>query len=106
MKARSLVVLCLAISLILNPLSLLLFAPQKAEALSAVQPELLPFSVGQGFSIFGDKKKAKDYFFWVVDKVEDYIPEQIFENNVQVSVSPLAWSHVMFLISGKFLKLF
>jgi len=67
---------------------------------------LLNFWASIYFSIFGDKKKAKDYFFWVVDKVEDYIPEQIFENNVQVSVSPLAWSHVMFLISGKFLKLF
>ena len=40
------------------------------------------------------------------DRVEDYIPEQIFDNDIQVSVSPLAWSHVMFLIAGRFLKLF
>jgi len=67
---------------------------------------LLNFWLSIYYSILGDKEKAKEYFFWVVDRVEDYIPEQIFENKIQVSVSPLAWSHVMFLISGKFLKLF
>ncbi len=66
---------------------------------------LLNFWMSIYFSMLGNKEKAKKYFSWVVDKVENYIPEQIFENNIQVSVSPLAWSHVMFLISGKFLNL-
>ncbi len=67
---------------------------------------LLNFWMSIYYSILDDKEKAKKYFLWVVDRVEDYIPEQIFDNKVQVSVSPLAWSHAMFLISGKFLKLF
>jgi GH15 family glucan-1,4-alpha-glucosidase len=67
---------------------------------------LLNFWASIYFSILGDKKRAKKYFNWVIEKVDDYIPEQIFENDLQVSVSPLAWSHAMFLISGKFLKLF
>jgi len=67
---------------------------------------LLNFWMSIYYSMLGDKENAKKYFFWVVDRVGDYIPEQIFDNDIQVSVSPLAWSHVMFLISGKFLKLF
>jgi len=66
---------------------------------------LLNFWMSIYFSMLGNKEKAKKYFYWVVDRVENYIPEQIFENNIQISVSPLAWSHVMFLISGKFLNL-
>jgi glucoamylase len=49
----------------------------------------------------GDLDKARQYFNWVIDRInaDYYIPEQIFENNIQVSVSPLLWSHVMFIIA-------
>jgi len=50
----------------------------------------------------GDILKAKYYYNWVLERVnDDYIPEQIFENNIQVSVSPLLWSHVMFILASK-----
>jgi len=67
---------------------------------------LLNFWLSIYYSKLGKKKKARKYFDWVVDRVDDYIPEQIFDNDIQVSVSPLAWSHVMFLIAGKNLELF
>lgn len=49
----------------------------------------------------GNREKALEYFNWVLEKVEKFIPEQIFENNIQVSVSPLCWSHAMFVIASK-----
>ncbi len=36
---------------------------------------------------------------WIGDN--NYIPEQIFENDIQVSVSPLLWSHSMFVIASE-----
>lgn len=64
---------------------------------------LLNFWMSIYHSLRGEKDKAKRYYKWVLDKVGNYIPEQIFENDVQVSVSPLVWSHAMFIISSKFL---
>ena len=51
----------------------------------------------------GDPEKAKKYYNWVLDRMgnDDYIPEQVFENTIQVSVSPLLWSHSMFVIASK-----
>ena len=51
----------------------------------------------------GDSGKSKQYYNWVLDRIKDnnYIPEQIFENEIQVYVSPLLWSHVMFIIASK-----
>jgi len=54
----------------------------------------------------GNKEKALQYYNWVLDKVDRFIPEQIFENKIQVSVSPLCWSHSMFVIASKELKHF
>lgn len=52
----------------------------------------------------GDKNSADRYYKWVLERIDGkYIPEQIFENDIQVSVSPLVWSHSMFIISSKFL---
>ncbi|WP_320040515.1 glycoside hydrolase family 15 protein [uncultured Desulfobacter sp.] len=50
----------------------------------------------------GDNNKALQYYNWVLDKIgsDVYMPEQIFENDIQVSVSPLLWSHVMFVIAS------
>jgi len=51
----------------------------------------------------GDLNKANQYYYWVLDRLKDnkYIPEQIFENDIQVSVTPLLWSHAMFIIASK-----
>jgi len=64
---------------------------------------LLNFWLSVYYSIVGKRKKAEEYYFWVLDRVENYIPEQIFDNDIQVSISPLAWSHAMFIIASKFL---
>ncbi|MBD3164259.1 hypothetical protein GF323_03600 [Candidatus Woesearchaeota archaeon] len=48
-----------------------------------------------------NRKKALRYFNQVLtDLSSKYIPEQIFDNNIQVSVKPLAWSHAMFVIAS------
>ncbi len=51
----------------------------------------------------GDKEKAEKYYDWVLEKMDNsnHIPEQIFENDIQVSVSPLLWSHSMFALASK-----
>jgi glucoamylase len=55
------------------------------------------------FSQRGDKYKAKEYYEWVLSQSNEYIPEQIFDNKIQVSIRPLLWSHSMFIIASKFL---
>ncbi len=64
---------------------------------------LLNFWLSIYYKKRGDVDKAKQYYFWVLDRIKDngYIPEQIFENDIQVSVSPLLWSHVMFILASK-----
>jgi len=66
---------------------------------------ILNFWLSIYFSLLGEKEKAKKYFNWVLERVEDKIPEQI-KRNKPASIIPLAWSHAMFVIAGKFLKLF
>jgi GH15 family glucan-1,4-alpha-glucosidase len=39
-------------------------------------------------------------------KGRKHIPEQFFANRIQVSVSPLCWSHSMFVIASRKLGLF
>lgn len=50
-----------------------------------------------------DRKKALDYYLAVVNQTENYLPEQIFFNDIQKSPCPLAWSHAMFIICSKHL---
>lgn len=66
---------------------------------------LLNFWMSIYYSIKGDKNNAERYYNWVLDRINDkgYIPEQIFENEIQISVCPLVWSHAMFILSSKFL---
>ncbi|MCK5476295.1 MAG: glycoside hydrolase family 15 protein [Candidatus Aenigmarchaeota archaeon] len=66
---------------------------------------LLNFWMSIYYSIKGDKKNAEKYYYWVLEKIKDNdcIPEQIFENDMQVSVSPLLWSHSMFALATKYL---
>jgi GH15 family glucan-1,4-alpha-glucosidase len=49
----------------------------------------------------GNREKALKYYNWVIERVEDFLPEQIFENDVQISVKPLCWSHAMFIIASR-----
>ena len=50
----------------------------------------------------GQKKKAEKYYNKVINSInDDFIPEQIFDNYLQHSVSPLAWSHAMFVLASE-----
>jgi len=53
-----------------------------------------------------NKNKALKFYNKVLKdmKGKKYIPEQFFNNKIQVSVSPLCWSHSMFIIASKKLK--
>ncbi len=63
---------------------------------------LLNFWMSIYYLELGDKKKAKNYFDRVIDDLDsNEIPEQIFGNKLQVSVSPLCWAHAMFVILVK-----
>ncbi len=58
------------------------------------------------WSLYGDKKKALQYFNWVVeraDKFNYYLPEQYFDD-VRVGIYPLAWSHAAFVIAAHYLN--
>lgn len=51
----------------------------------------------------GNKRKAKPYYDWVINKVDKfnyYLPEQIFDD-FRIGIYPLAWSHAMFVIASK-----
>jgi len=52
-----------------------------------------------------DNEKAMKYFLSVIDRVENHIPEQFFDNDIQVSIKPLAWSHSMFIFATEKLGL-
>jgi len=62
---------------------------------------LLNFWMSIVLSKLGSKDDAVKYYNKVLDSVDKYIPEQIFDNHLQKSVSPLAWSHAMFLVATK-----
>lgn len=51
----------------------------------------------------GKRKRSLNYYNKVLDciKEEEFIPEQIFNNVTQKSVSPLCWSHAMFILASK-----
>ncbi len=57
------------------------------------------------YSKKGDISKAEKFYNWVLKNVtkEGYIAEQVFENEIQVSVCPLVWAHSMFIIASKHL---
>ena len=54
------------------------------------------------YSKLKDKKLAKHYFNWVIEKINDdcFIPEQIF-SDFRKGIKPLAWSHAMFIIAAQ-----
>jgi len=66
---------------------------------------VLNFWLSAYFYKLGEKEKARKYFNWVIERVDEKLPEQI-KNGKPASIIPLAWSHAMFIITGRFLKLF
>ncbi len=66
---------------------------------------VLNFWLSIYFSLASKKKEALKYFNWVIERVDEKLPEQI-KNGKPASIIPLAWSHAMFVIAGKFLDLF
>lgn len=64
---------------------------------------LLNFWISIYYYLCNDKKNAKKYFSWPLERINRYIPEQIFKSKTKLSVCPLVWSHSMFVIAAKFL---
>ncbi len=66
---------------------------------------LLNFWMAMYYAEKGDKDKALLYYRKVLSDIDDlktnYIPEQIFQSKIQVSASPLLWSHAMFVLASK-----
>lgn len=65
---------------------------------------LLNFWMSIYYSRFGNRAKAEQYFSWVIKQVDEFIPEQIFDNKLQQSIQPLAWSHAMLVLAAKELE--
>ena len=64
---------------------------------------LLSFWMSIYYSMCGDNKNAGKYFDRPLKRIDKYIPEQIFEDKFRPSITPLLWSHAMFVIAAKFL---
>jgi GH15 family glucan-1,4-alpha-glucosidase len=67
---------------------------------------LLNFWMSIVLNKMGERQKAMEYFQKALPNKGNNIPEQIFNNNIQKSVSPLCWSHSMFVIASKELGLY
>ena len=64
---------------------------------------LLSFWMCIYYCLRGETKNAKRYFRWPLERIDGYMPEQIFKDKKKRSISPLLWSHAMFVIAAKFL---
>ena len=64
---------------------------------------LLSFWMAVYFAMRGDQENARKHFNWPLERIDQYIPEQIFEDKKKLSILPLAWSHAMFIIAADFL---
>ena len=64
---------------------------------------LLNFWMAIYLCMCGEKKDARKYFNWPLERTEQYIPEQIFKDKRKLSICPLAWSHAMFILAADFL---
>lgn len=63
---------------------------------------LLTFWYIIALSKIDKKEEARKLFNDYIRKFKDnYIPEQLFDNKIQASISPLCWSHSMFVIAAK-----
>ncbi len=66
---------------------------------------LLNFWMSIILNKMNEKDEAMKYYKKVIGLVDEYIPEQIFHNKIQKSISPLCWSHAMFILASKELGL-
>ena len=65
---------------------------------------LLSFWMSIYHCLCGDKPNAQKHFDWPLARlVGQAIPEQIFKDKSKPSITPLLWSHAMFVIAAKFL---
>lgn len=64
---------------------------------------LLSFWMSIYYSLCGDNENAGKFFDRTLKRIDKFMPEQIFEDKTRSSVSPLLWSHAMFVIAAKFL---
>ncbi|MBN2594498.1 MAG: glycoside hydrolase family 15 protein [Sedimentisphaerales bacterium] len=64
---------------------------------------LLSFWMSIYYNLSGDKENARKFFDRTLERIDKYIPEQIFEDKSRSSISPLLWSHAMFVIAAKYL---
>jgi GH15 family glucan-1,4-alpha-glucosidase len=64
---------------------------------------LLSFWMSIYYSLCGDSENARKFFDRTLERIDKYIPEQTFEDKSHPSISPLLWSHAMFVIAAKFL---
>lgn len=62
---------------------------------------LLNFWMSIVLGKMGERERAAKYYNKAIDSVSEFIPEQIFDNDIQKSVSPLCWSHSMFILASK-----
>lgn len=64
---------------------------------------LLNFWMAIYLCLSNDKERAKKYFHWPLERIDKYIPEQIFKDKTKKSICPLVWSHSMFILAAKHL---
>ena len=64
---------------------------------------LLSFWMAIYFCLCDDKENAMKHFYWPLERINKYIPEQIFKEQKKPSICPLVWSHAMFIIAADFL---
>ncbi len=61
---------------------------------------LLNFWMAIYYRLRGEFVRANGYIDWVLSRLRSpYIPEQIFENELQKAVCPLVWAHAMYVIA-------
>lgn len=63
---------------------------------------LLTFWLVKVLSMRGREDEAEEIFHDQIGRINgEYIPEQVFNNDQQTGIKPLAWSHVMFLVAAE-----
>jgi GH15 family glucan-1,4-alpha-glucosidase len=62
---------------------------------------ILTFWIAIAYKLTGNIDKALYYYLLGIDSADEkgYLPEQVFDNDIQSSIKPLAWSHAMQLIA-------
>ena len=64
---------------------------------------LLNFWMAIYYSLRNDKKTALKYFNQPLQRIDKFMPEQLFKQKSKPSISPLTWSHSMFILAAKHL---